>query len=72
MKQCKMKKQGKCYDFFYKDFQIWKMSYLPDWWILLSGLVLTEENNTNGCLSSSMSRSLAMGHMKSVFSSSHV
>lgn len=44
--------------------------YLPDW-NLLSCAALTEENNTNGCLSSPMSRSLAMGHMKLVFSSSH-
>jgi len=46
--------------------------YLPDCWILLTGLVQTEENNTNGCLSLPVSRSLAMGHMKLVFSSSHV
>lgn len=48
------------------------MLYLPDVWILLTESRLTGENNTNGCLSSPASSSLAMGHMKLVFPSSHV
>lgn len=55
-----------------KKYRLELVLYLPDWWVLLRGFDLTEENNTNGCLSSPMSRSLAMGHMKLVFSSSHV